>query len=302
MTKVEVFAPAKINLALHITGQREDGYHLLDSIVAFVSVGDRLVVENNGSGEVSARGAEASGLPLGPDNLIAKQNAAIADRVGLLTCILHKELPVSSGIGGGSADAAALYRAAVALVDDAASAAFLTDEATISNQWRIGADIPMCIKSLPARVTGIGERIDPIPALPEMPIVLVNPRVPVPTGAVFASLSEKNNPGVAGPLPQGAQASQWIEWLAEQRNDLQPPAIAQVPLISQAIDALHAAPHCLFARMSGSGATCFGLFETDSVAEVAAAQIARLHPDWWVRSGRLDGHRRVAPQVIRSTT
>lgn len=302
MTKVEVFAPAKINLALHITGQREDGYHLLDSIVAFVSVGDRLVVDSDGSGVVSALGAEATDLPLGPDNLIARQNAAIADRVGLMNCTLHKELPVSSGIGGGSADAAAFYRAAVALVDEAQSAAFLTDEATISDQWRIGADIPMCIKSTPARVTGIGERIEPIATLPEMPIVLVNPRAPVPTGAVFSTLENKNNSAIEDPLPDAALASKWVEWLKRQRNDLQPPAIVHVPLISQVIAALHAAPDCLFARMSGSGATCFGLFETDVEADAAAVQIARQHPEWWVRSGRLDGHRRIAPQLIRSTT
>lgn len=277
MTKVEVFAPAKINLSLHITGRRADGYHLLDSLVAFATIGDRLRVEDARETAIVIDGPEATGVPADGTNLAFR--AAMLTRPRRRSLIaLTKCLPPASGIGGGSADAAAAVRAC--LPGDGSTGVGPKLRAEL---LRLGADIPMCLSPAPARVRGIGEKIIPV-ALPVLPAVLVNPRVPLATGDVFAALKVRDNPSMPDHLPGFVDASGLIAWLANQRNDLEPPARAVAPAVSTVLDAIAATPDCGLARMSGSGATCFGLYETEDAANAAARKLAALHPGWWIRS------------------
>ncbi|MEM1063880.1 MAG: 4-(cytidine 5'-diphospho)-2-C-methyl-D-erythritol kinase [Pseudomonadota bacterium] len=275
MTTARVFAPAKINLALHITGQRDDGYHLIDSLVAFADIGDYLTIAAADQPTLKVTGLFAHDVPDGPENLVrrAAQLAAPGDTFAFE---LEKHLPAAAGIGGGSADAAALLRGLSALGFGAHQTAIET--ATL------GADVPMCLQSGVTRAKGIGEDLTPVPGFPNLPAVLVNPRRSVPTPPVFAALAEKANPGLPEPLPDAPTLFEAITWVAAQRNDLAAPAIQQLPLIAEVTEALARTPHCAFARMSGSGATVFGLFPEVGAAEVAAAQIAQEHPDWWVRA------------------
>ncbi|MEM6888391.1 MAG: 4-(cytidine 5'-diphospho)-2-C-methyl-D-erythritol kinase [Pseudomonadota bacterium] len=301
MTTVEVFAPAKINLTLHVVGQRSDGYHVLDSLVAFAGVGDRLTLRTPGTGRIEVVGPEADNLVVGSgENLIAKQSAALRDCPDI-DCVLEKNLPVSSGIGGGSADAAAFYRGAMHLATPTVRARMELPQ-TLAAQVAVGADVPMCIKSRPLRVGGTGEELEPIQGIPSLPILLVNPRVPVSTPAVFFGLEDKQN------LPMNAlpdlqnDPSRLVPWLLRQRNDLQRPAITQAPVIAGVLEAINAQPGCMVARMSGSGATCFGLFNTDRNVEGAALALQRKSPDWWIKATWLNGHMLAMPQVIRATT
>ena len=258
----EAFAPAKINLTLHVTGQRTDGYHLLDSIVVFADIGDRLWFSPAPQLQITVKGPFAEGVPTDRRNLVWRA-AEVAGWTGHIT--LEKNLPHGAGIGGGSSDAAAVLRRFGA-VDQALS---------------LGADVPVCLSSKPQHMRGIGEVLEPLAPLPELEIVLVNPQVPVPTGQVFAGLTSKQNPPMP-PLPEFADIAALCRWLGAQRNDLELPARAVAPQIDTALGALEGA---LFARMSGSGATCFGLYERGAAS--AAAQIAQAHPDWWVRAGRV---------------
>lgn len=262
---VTEFAPAKLNLALHVTGRRADGYHLLDSLAGFATVGDRVTVAP-GRG-VTASGPFAADLPQ-DGNLCARA----ADLMGVTAAIgLEKNLPVASGIGGGSADAAAVLRGLAR-----GGAALPGAEAIL----RLGADVPVCLAGLPARMRGVGQVLDPLPALPALPLVLVNPGVAVATPAVFAALSARDNPGLPA-LPVRFTVPALLDWLAATRNDLEAPARALAPAIGEALAALtHAGAG--FARMSGSGATCFGIFVSPSAAEAAAARIGAARPGWWV--------------------
>ncbi len=296
------FAPAKINLALHVTGQREDGYHLLDSLVAFAGVGDEVILSPGPEG-LSLTGPEAASLSAGEDNIITRVIARHWQGTPL-SVRLDKHLPVASGIGGGSADAAACYRALAALQGEAdrTEEARLLAPAAVRRLWRIGADIPVCVASQPARMSGIGEELTPLPELPELPILLVNPRQPVATGPVFAGLARRDNAPLADLPTDLSDVPGLIAWLAAQRNDLEAPAIAIAPVIGEVIADIKAAQGCCLARMSGSGATCFGLFEDMAAAEAAAAALHAARPGWWIRATRLDGGRRAAPQLIRATT
>ena len=276
MMEIEVFAPAKVNLALHVTGQRADGYHLLDSLVAFAPVGDRLRLV--AAEEISLRvtGPESRGVPEGPENLVLRAAAAFGPGPGA-AIHLEKCLPAASGIGGGSSDAAAALRGMAAL----RAVPMVSPEAVL----KLGADVPMCLVPTPARTRGIGEDLMPV-ALPPLPAVLANPRLEVPTPAVFKALPQKNNPPLAE-IPAFADAAACIDWLAAQRNDLQAPAVALEPMIATVLGALAALPGCRLARMSGSGATCFGLFETEAAAASASAILAAAQPGWWVAHGCL---------------
>lgn len=268
-------APAKVNLALHVTGQRADGYHLLDSLVVFTKLGD-VVHGSDATGGVSlaVTGPEAADLSGAGDNLVLR--AARLMQAKGLALTLEKHLPVASGIGGGSADAAASLR----LI------ARLTAQPLPKDVLSLGADVPVCLASLPCRMQGIGETVTPVPPLPQMAMVLVNPRVAVSTPAVFAALASKHNAPMPKVLPEWPDFAGFIAWLAAQRNDLQDPACARVPEIADVLRALDA-QGCALARMSGSGATCFGLFPDLAAANVAAAEIARAQPDWWVRPSAL---------------
>ncbi|MBZ4021252.1 4-(cytidine 5'-diphospho)-2-C-methyl-D-erythritol kinase [Rhodobacter sp. TJ_12] len=287
MPEIEVFAPAKVNLALHVTGQRADGYHLLDSLVAFAPVGDVLHLRPAEGLSLKVTGPESGGVPEGPENLVLKAAALYGAGPGA-ALHLDKCLPAASGIGGGSSDAAAALRGMAALRDVA-----LAGGAAVV---KLGADVPMCLDPRPARTEGIGEELTPV-ALPPLPAVLVNPRVEVSTPAVFKALAAKDNPAME-PIPAFADAAACIDWLARQRNDLQAPAEALAPVIATVLAALSALPGCKLARMSGSGATCFGLFESDAAAQAAQAHLAAMQPGWWSAHGALgDQSARAAAQI-----
>lgn len=271
MASVRVFAPAKVNLCLNVTGRRADGYHLLDSLVAFAPVGDWLILSPAPAASLTVDGPEAAGVPQDATNLAARA-AVLAAPGQPQAIVLTKHLPASAGIGGGSSDAAAVARA-LGLADAQALRP-------------LGADVPMCMTPRPWRTRGTGEVLDPV-TLPPLPAVLVNPRVPVATAAVFRALSTTDNAPLPDSLPALQDTSAAIAWLALQRNDLQPPAAALAPVIAEVLTALVATPGCGIARMSGSGATCFALYRTEAEAEAAARVIGRANPGWWIAAGVL---------------
>lgn len=290
MTAVEVFAPAKINLTLHVTGRRADGYHLLDSLVAFAPVGDRIRMTPHEVFSITVEGPEAAGVPTDVDNLALRAAMiALCGQPAALT--LEKYLPVASGIGGGSADAAAAVRGAMALLDeDLLALLAFGSEILLDTRFRplldLGADVPMCLLPRPLRARGIGERITFVD-LPPLPAVLVNPRVAVSTPQVFRALERHDSPPMHDELPGFTDASEAIGWIAGQRNDLETTACGLVPQIGTVLGALEASAGCGLARMSGSGATCFGLFAGGADAQAAAAQLAAAYPGWWVACGVL---------------
>lgn len=255
-------APAKLNLALHVTGRRADGYHLLDSLVAFAGVGDVVALE---AGPLSLRieGPFAAGLPVSEDNLCLRA-ARLAGADAAIT--LTKNLPVASGIGGGSADAAAVLRGLAQM-----------GQALPSRTERLGADVPVCLASGPARMQGGGEIVTPLPPLPAIPLVLVNPGVAVSTAQVFAAMDRRDNPGLST-IPTFEGLAALTAWLAGTRNDLEAPAMTLAPVIGQVLRALRATG-AAFARMSGSGATCFGLYDSPDRARIAANALKQ--HGWW---------------------
>lgn len=271
----EAFAPAKVNLALHVTGRRSDGYHLLDSFVVFAGVGDTVTAAPLHGLTLTITGPQAEALPATDDNLVLRAARMMGGEASL---ILHKVLPVASGIGGGSADAAATLRALSALTGRA-----LPDAASVLS---LGADVPVCIAGRPVRMQGVGEVLTPLPPLPDIWLVLANPGVAVPTPAVFARLDRRDNAPMPE-VPTFADAAVMAIWLAAQRNDLQPAAIAIAPVIADTLAALLAQPGCLLSRMSGSGATCLGLFATEADARSAAARLLQDKPGWWVVASRV---------------
>lgn len=271
---IEAFAPAKINLALHVTGRRNDGYHLLDSLVVFLDAGDRVRATAAGALSLDLSGPQAAGVPQGADNLVLRAARLLSpDRGAAL--VLEKHLPPASGIGGGSSDAAAALRALSALWSCP-----LPDAASL---LRLGADVPACVMARPLRMRGIGEVLTPLPApLPDLALVLVNPRIETPTPAVFAALAQRDNPPLPDPLPPLGDVQALAAFLRAARNDLEPPARALCPPVGAVLAALAAQPEVMLARMSGSGATCFGLCASRALAESAARALARARPDWWV--------------------
>lgn len=268
---VTEFAPAKINLCLHVTGQRADGYHLLDSLVVFCGAGDRVAASLSERPSLTLDGPFATGLPVGEDNLVLRAARCFGANAAFT---LEKNLPPASGIGGGSADAAAAIRALQRLTGQSGPEP--------SEILALGADLPVCLAGRPARMRGIGEVLAPVPALPAAHLLLVNPRVEVPTPAVFRALTRRDNPGLPDALPDWPDCSALADWLMQQRNDLEAPALSVAPVIGRVLDRLRALPQGLLARMSGSGATCFALFDRAEDAEAGAATIRAAHPDWWV--------------------
>lgn len=293
---LRIFAPAKVNLALHVTGQRPDGYHLIDTLVGFASVGDWVMIETGQAPGLAITGPEGAALDPAAPNLVSRTVAEFwgGAPLGLR---LDKHLPVSSGIGGGSADAAATFRGLVWLMAQSGG-----PSTPLAGQGArllaLGADVPMCVPSTPARVRGIGEVLEPVPGLARLSLVLVNPRVALPTPAVFGALRDKANPDLPGLPPDPGDARALTRYLADQRNDLQAPALALAPVIGAVLDRLAASAGCQLARMSGSGATCFGTYPDAATADQAARRIARDHPGWWVKSAVLDGQSRAAPELV----
>jgi 4-diphosphocytidyl-2-C-methyl-D-erythritol kinase len=280
---VEAFAPAKVNLYLHVTGRRADGYHLLDSLIAFADVGDRLTAEQAGVLSLEVSGPEAASLPSADeDNLVLRAARLLAAHAGIATGAalrLQKSLPVAAGIGGGSSDAAAVLRALRQLwrvsIGDAALCALAA---------RLGADIPACVGGYTVWVGGIGERVEPAAALPKAGILLANPRTKLPTAAVFAARRGPfGYPGRFEPMP--ADVVGLAQTLMLCCNDLTDAAISLVPEIGAVLARLGALPGALLARMSGSGATCFALFSDRDAAERAREALAAAEPRWWCAAG-----------------
>ncbi|RME15642.1 MAG: 4-(cytidine 5'-diphospho)-2-C-methyl-D-erythritol kinase, partial [Alphaproteobacteria bacterium] len=263
------FAPAKINLCLHVTGQRADGYHLLDSLVAFADVGDRVRVMPADKTSLKVTGPMAEGVPDDAGNLVMKAAALF----GLPVAIeLEKHLPMAAGLGGGSSDAAATL---FALAD-------LTGQTTLpEGATELGADVRVCLQRQASRMRGIGDDVAPLPEMPELHAVLANPGIEVATPEVFAALENKANEPLPRRIPRWRGSWSAIDWIARQRNDLEAPALSIAPVIGDVLAALAALPGARFSRMSGSGATCFALFEERAEAEAAAETLAEAQPDWW---------------------
>jgi 4-diphosphocytidyl-2-C-methyl-D-erythritol kinase len=268
-------APAKVNLALHVLGRRSDGYHELDSIVAFADITDTLLFEPAVTTALVVRGPMGTGLPPEGDNLVLRALAEVEKHVRLpaMHITLNKILPAAAGIGGGSADAAATLRGA-----QRASGTYLPQEVLSEIALAIGADVPVCLRRQSCRMQGIGEVLTPL-ASPGGAIVLAHPRVACATAEVFTALGlERGQEHRKGLDP----AEPWA-W----RNDLTEAAIAVQPVIAEVLAVLKAVPGLQAVRMSGSGATCFGLTDDLNQATAAATELARAHPHWWVRAARL---------------
>jgi 4-diphosphocytidyl-2-C-methyl-D-erythritol kinase len=274
------FAPAKVNLALHVTGRRADGYHLLDSLVVFAGVGDRVSVAPADQLSLSIIGPQAGHLPVTDDNLVLRAARTFGMDTGALVT-LEKHLPIASGIGGGSADAAAALRALSAFWGQP------LPEAAI--QLALGADVPVCAAGRPARMAGVGEIVTTLPhPLPPAWLVLVNPGIALPTPTVFAALTNRDNPALPA-MPHWPTAQELADWLHGTRNDLEGPAIATAPVIAVVKAAIAATEGCLLARMSGSGATCFGLYGSEEAAFAAADGLRMANAQWWVAAAPLLG-------------
>lgn len=277
------FAPAKINLALHVTGRRADGYHTLESFAVFTRFGDRISVAEADEDAFEVSGPFADGLPSDETNLVLKARDALRATLphasAPVSIRLEKNLPIASGIGGDSSDAAATLRALARLWDLDAGPERLSAAAA-----HLGADLPMCIAARPLVARGTGEHLSPVAGVPSLGLVLVNPGVAVSTPAVFAALEKRDNAALP-PLPDHFDFHTIRNWLETTRNDLEDPAQSIEPSIAAAKAALRRAD-AGFVRMSGSGATCFGLFETGNVAKRAAAAIRARHPDWFVAATR----------------
>ena len=277
---VRIAARAKLNLYLHVLGRRDDGYHLIDSLVVFAAVHDTVAVRPAADLSLAADGAFAGGLPAGADNIVIKAAQRLARAAGVApgaAIMLTKELPVASGIGGGSADAAATLQALAQLWNVDLPQARLDALAL-----ELGADVPMCLHGRAAFMGGIGEAIAPCPPLPKLPLVLANPGVPVATADVFrARRGAFSPPGRFDEPP--ADIAVLARLLGSRRNDLGDAARAIAPAIGDVLQALEREGSAL-ARLSGSGATCFGIFTDAAAAQTAARRIAAAQPRWWVRA------------------
>jgi 4-diphosphocytidyl-2-C-methyl-D-erythritol kinase len=286
-------ARAKVNLTLRVNGRRSDGFHDLESVVAFADCADRLTLTPGSDLDLKMSGPLAQACGETSDNLVLKAARLLAERVpgmkaGSFT--LDKVLPVAAGIGGGSADAAAALRLLARL-----NGLSLDDVRIIEVARLTGADVPVCVNSRGCIMTGVGEALQPL-SLPKLPCVMVNPGVAVATRDVFNALGLRNGEllvGVTDVLLRDrwpddkASLEEWVEALAANTNDLEAPALRVQPVIGEVIAALNATNGAWLARMSGSGATCFAIYENTAEASRAAEQIRRDHPGWWVHAGTL---------------
>jgi 4-diphosphocytidyl-2-C-methyl-D-erythritol kinase len=284
---------AKVNLTLRVIGRRVDGYHDLESVVAFADCADRLTLDPGAELSLVTTGPLAAACGETSDNLVLKAAKLLAERVPDLKLgafALEKMLPVAAGIGGGSADAAAALRLLARL-----NGLALDDVRLVDVALETGADVPVCLASRACDMTGVGESLLPL-NIPNLPCVMVNPCVPVATKDVFTALGLRNGELLVGATDVlespawpdgGATVDDWVEALAIVPNDLEAPAMRIQPLIGEVISTLHSADGALLARMSGSGATCFAIFADGTRAGAAAEIIRRQHPDWWVHAGVL---------------
>ncbi|MDX3972745.1 4-(cytidine 5'-diphospho)-2-C-methyl-D-erythritol kinase [Shinella sp.] len=278
-------APAKINLALAVVGQREDGYHLLESLVTFTAYGDRIGLSRAAEDCFTLSGRFGDALAADGDNLVIRARdrlRAALERLGPAAPPVHihleKNLPIASGIGGGSADAAATLRGLLALWQ-----ANLPKNERDAIAIGLGADVPMCLVGQPLMARGVGDSLTPL-TMPSMPIVLANPMVGVSTPAVFKALASKHNP----PFVPVTRREDWVSLLSRLRNDLEAPARQLCPEIASLSESLSATGADLV-RMSGSGATCFALYPSDDAAQAAAAALGKQHPQWFFVATRTVG-------------
>jgi len=284
---------AKVNLSLRVVGRRADGYHDLESVVAFADCADRLTLEPGGELRLVTTGPLAAACGEMSDNLVFKAAKLLAEAVPNLKLgafALEKVLPVAAGIGGGSADAAAALRLLARLNNLS-----LDDPRLHEVALATGADVPVCLFSRACDMTGVGEQLLPL-ALPSMPCVMVNPRVPVATKDVFKELGLRNGELLVGAADvleapawpeEGGSISDWVEVLETVANDLEAPALRIEPVIGDVLEALRESAGVKLARMSGSGATCFALFATGESARPAAERVSKARPEWWVAAATL---------------
>jgi 4-diphosphocytidyl-2-C-methyl-D-erythritol kinase len=289
-TSWAALAPAKVNLTLRILGRRADGYHELESLVAFAGCGDRLTLRAGPGLELAVSGPTAGQSGAVADNLVLRAAKALAARIDGLTLgrfTLTKQLPAGAGLGGGSADAAAALR----LLAQANGLA-LDDDRILAAARATGADVPVCLDPRPRMMRGIGDILSAPVALPKLGIVIVHPGVAMPTPPVFAALGlrpgeQRSAQPVASVVP--CERDDLLRWLAAQHNDLEAPAIGIAPAIAEVLRAIGALPGCRLARMSGSGSACFGLFDTARAATTAARALAKAQRDWWARASSIGG-------------
>ncbi len=284
---------AKVNLSLRVVGRRADGYHDLESVVAFADCADRLTLEPGGELKLATTGPLAAACGEMSDNLVFKAAKLLAEAVPDLKLgafALDKVLPVAAGIGGGSADAAAALRLLARLNNLP-----LDDPRLQKVALATGADVPVCLFSRACDMTGVGEQLLPL-ALPSMPCVMVNPRVPVATKDVFKELGLRNGELLVGATDvleapawpeEGGSIADWVEVLDTVPNDLEAPALRIEPVIGDVLGALRDSAGVKLARMSGSGATCFAIYGAPAEAHAAAERIRGDHPGWWVYAGTL---------------
>lgn len=277
-------APAKVNLYLHVTGRRGDGYHLLDSLFVFAADGDVVTVRPAEKLTLRITGPYARALPDTGDNIVLKAARMLAEICGrdpAVEITLEKNLPVASGIGGGSSDAAATLKALLKLWKCGVAQEDLNKIALA-----LGADVPSCLAAEAVQVSGIGEVLTPAPELPPMRLLLVNPNRPVSTPAVFKA----RDPVFSDPAPFTEKMTDFDAFITElkkRHNDLSDAACRLEPAVFEVLRALNAVPSCRLARMSGSGGTCFGVFETDRDASSCCCEMREKHPDWWFLNTRV---------------
>ncbi|WP_184720133.1 4-(cytidine 5'-diphospho)-2-C-methyl-D-erythritol kinase [Caulobacter sp.] len=288
--RLSAFAPAKVNLFLHVGGPDAEGYHPISSLMVFADVGDQVVIQPADAPDFETVGPFGGGIPTNGDNLVVRAARAFHARLGgpvpPYRLILDKRLPIAAGLGGGSSDAGA----ALKLLRDALAPS-LSDDELEPLAAGLGADGAACLRAVALMAEGRGEVLSPAPRLPVLHAVLVNPGVPSPTGAVYRAYDTAVHPEGAERPPVPAEletAEEAAAWLAmATRNDLEAPAVALQPLIGEVLDVLRDEPESLLVRMSGSGATCFALCAGDIEAESLAERIEALRPEWWVRRCRL---------------
>lgn len=277
----ERLAAAKVNLALHVTGRRDDGYHDLDTLAVFADIGDRVSVAPADQLSLTVTGPLAGHAPPGEENLVLRAARLLkehADVPGGAAIRLDKQLPAGAGLGGGSADAAATLHALNEFWDLGLPLGEL-----IALGRTLGADLAMCLVSRALRARGTGDAIELLPVMPVLPLVLVWPGRPVATPAAFAGLARRDNPSLPHPFEASTPAAM-AAWLQGCRNDLEQPALGLAPEIGAALASLRAPSGCLLARMSGSGSGCFAIYSEQPEAERAASSLREAHPTWWVRA------------------
>jgi len=292
MTLATAFAPAKVNLYLHVGALEADGRHALNSLMTFADVGDQLTVRSADAIGLEITGPFAGGLDAGDDNLVMRAARAILARTkgprAPFHIVLSKALPLAAGLGGGSSDAGATLRLLRETLE-----ADLTDAELEAVAGELGSDGPACLFARSVIAEGRGERLSAAPGFPVLDAVLVNPRVASPTGTVFRGYDEMGAQGAADRpnLPGSFEsAEEMAGFLATCRNDLEAPAIRLTPVIGEVLDTLRDEPETLLGRLSGSGATCFALCAGDIEAEGLAERLERMRPDWWVQRCRLGGN------------